>query len=166
MDECIAVFTRDSAEAIKKAHGSAAWQFNIDRARACKFLICYRNAPGSSEHRQAFLVAHISGLRPDPTSGSSRYVVEISDWSDVEGEHLWPGGQRPARYASSLKEALGVPEEEIDFQPLGEKTLDLSYNDQPGAAPRGVDVAEAKRLLAAFYKVSEADISISISIKA
>lgn len=166
MNECIAVFTRDSADAIKKAHGSAAWQLNVDRAKPCKFLICYRNAPGSAEHRQAFLVAHISGLRLDPTSGNSRYVIEISDWAKVDGSHPWPGGQRPARYVSSLKEALGLTEPEIDFQPLDKKRLDYSYNDGAAAPPKGINVAEAKRLLAAFYDVDESDIRITINIRA
>jgi hypothetical protein len=167
-DDAIMVNTRDSAEAILAAHGSAAWSLNSGRASQAKWLVCARNDPERGErHGEAFLVGRISQIapRPDGGEGRTRFVIGISEWAPVQRPNAWRGGQFPLTYGT-LEEFIGVGADSLVFQPLPERTREFSYSEEPPPrrkAEAGITIPEAKRRLAIHLGVSEDQIAISIN---
>jgi hypothetical protein len=168
--KAVCVFTAKTAPQLLAVGGSAAWKLNRGRALEHEFLVCARNrhttwgAASSDEHCAGFLVGKISGVVP---AEEGRWLIQISEYADINVPHVWKGWRFPVRYTSL--EGLGIDESQLHFKPVPE--VDATAIDLNTAASAeggdeettpGLTIAEAKAGLARMFRVSPDAIEITI----
>lgn len=172
-DKCLLLFTSRSVEQMVAEGGSQAWVLNLQRARACLYVVCAWNPRGeyaqpnvNLRHGEAFLVAPITAIetaaRPEP---ENRYIVRFANFAVPPNRKIvWTGKRNPVNYTTLS--ALGFDADGLQFSP----PADGAAPAPPVAAARrgGRDgdlpltIGAAKRGLSLHYGVKPEAIEIVI----
>jgi hypothetical protein len=173
--KCIVVFTNRGIGRLLEEGGSQAWKLDPDRVRKLTYVVCVQNRNdgdwGRPSHDQGegFLIGKISDVAVN-TEGrnGNRYIIKFDEYADINVPDLWEqlGGLRnPVRYLDDL-------ERYVDVDALKWKRVRPETEQEPGPAAlpsvpattetRALDITEAKKALAAFYRVPAAAIEIVI----
>lgn len=165
-DQVVLVLTSETTDAILARGGTGDWVLSPKKVATCKYVICCRklawdNRKEGFEHRAAFLIGLIAGLRKRPGSendrGQPRFLIEISEYATFEREtEISKEGRNPVSY-KSLK-TLGIDPRWLNFEPMPAKAR--SEADAVGEIP--LTIAAAKKALAATFGVSPEDVEIII----
>jgi hypothetical protein len=123
----IALLTHEPVLEILSEGGTGNWVANAQRVRNYPFVVLVRNrrhpsAPADVEHRTAFLVGRISGVRAvseTAVSGYPRVFIEISEYAEVAVSNAWGKSQNPVWFTDL--ETLGIKEDELQFKPVDEE---------------------------------------------
>jgi hypothetical protein len=174
-DNAVVVFTVEGLDTIRHQGGTQYWILNRTRARESEFVILVQNriksevehkrkewkfATADKEHGTAFLIGRIA----DIVRTGSRWLIKISEYSEIDIPEVWKGWRFPVRYMPLSD--LGIDPKSLTFKPLfgakkkGAKTGGTAAIAMSGATP--LTIAEAKHGLAAGLGVSEKNIEITI----
>jgi hypothetical protein len=156
--------------------GSQAWKLNPNRVRKLTYVVCVQNRNdgdwGRPTHEQGegFLIGRITGVEESPESEwKGRFIIRFAEYAEISVPKLWEklGGLRnPVHYLNDL-------EKYVDVERLEWKRVDRNANGESPRAPspavsnetgesHGLDIADAKKALATFYRVPVAAIEIVI----
>ncbi len=160
-DTAIAVFTNRGRDRLLAEGGSQAWALDPGRAAMCNYLVCIQNRRGDGwgqpthKHRHAFLVAKVAGIVPSKET-HGRFMILFTEYAsiDVPIEEKW---RNPVRYTSLS--ALGIHPGSLKFNRMRVRPREPEHKP---AAKVGLDIAGAKKALAAFYGVPTDSIEILI----
>lgn len=164
-ETAIAVFTNRGRSRLLAEGGSQAWTLDPGRAAMCNYLVCIQNrhADGwgqpTHEHRHAFLVAKVAGIVPSKET-AGRFMILFTEYAsiDIPIEEKW---RNPVRYTSLS--ALGIDPDTLKFNRVRVRPREEPRELQgKPAAKEGLDIAGAKKALAAFYGVPTDSIEILI----
>lgn len=167
---CIAVFTCRGRERILREGGSQAWRMSTAQASKRGYIVCVQNrnqgwGNATHPHHTAFLVGKISGVVPSK-GDSTRKLVKISEYADINVPDAWEGGRNPVAYMTL--EEFGIDLENLEFRPVSEKVSsssdgeeifdeeDYEYDVQP------LTIEAAKQGLASYLGVAVEQIEITI----
>lgn len=163
----IAVFTNRGLPRLLAEGGSQSWKLNPARAGKLSYLVCVQNRNdgdwGEPTHQQgqAFLIGKISSVEQSPEAKAKdedRHIINIAEYSEIDIPDFWQGWRNPVRYIEL--EDFGIDPRKLAFKPLtnnaGVPSLATS------SSPQGMDMAQAKKALAAFYGVPTTSIEITI----
>lgn len=173
--KCIVVFTNRGIGRLLEEGGSQAWKLDPDRVRKLTYVVCVQNRNdgdwGRPTHDQGkgFLIGRISGVEVN-TEGrnNNRYIIKFDEYAEISVPDLWErlGGLRnPVRYLDDLERYVDV--DAVEWR----RVQPQSDGEPPSAAPpsvtgvtetRALDISEAKKALAAFYRVPVTAIEIVI----
>ena len=130
MSSAIIVFTAESRDEILGNGGSQSWAVSRERAQKQEYLICVRNAhnalsDGDEQHGTAFLIGRISqvvaALHPKRPHEAGRWMIQISEYVDVNITDVWRGWRNPIRYTSL--EAIGIEPASLTFGIVGQDQI-------------------------------------------
>lgn len=159
-DNVLQVLTFKSVETILGIGGTQSWALDPNRAKACKYAVCCRNAKtrdaeGDEPHGSAFIVGLIRDVVPS-TENDGRWLVRFSKYALVEAADQWEG-RNPVRFYT-------VDEyDDIDFNDLEWKPMPPPIARPATLEPKhGMTIAEAKIALAATFSVDPSAIEITI----
>jgi hypothetical protein len=167
--KCIVVFTNRGVGRLLEEGGSQAWKLDPKRVSKLNYVLCVQNRNDgdwgrpTAEQGEGFLIGKISGVEKSPESESERrFIIRFDRYAEVTIPNLWErlGGLRnPVHYLDNL-------ERFVDVDTLDWKSVDLDREPPRAASPisaeRGLDITEAKKALAAFYRVPVTAIEIVI----
>jgi hypothetical protein len=162
----IVVLTSETVEHILRHGGTGDWVLSAKKASTCKYVVCCRkvawnNKKEGIEHRAAFLIGLIAGLRKKPDSENDRnqprYLIELSEYDTFVHAEAWKEGRNPVSY-KTLK-ALGIDLRGLKFKPMPVPTASAKV---AGSSDAPMTIAAAKKALAASLGVSPDDIEITI----
>lgn len=95
----VKVLTSRSIETMLQMGGSGDWKADKNKLSACRYIINVRNrktgGTGGVAHGTAFMIGKISGVTP---SYDGRYVVNISEYAEINIPGMWDGNQNPVAY--------------------------------------------------------------------
>jgi hypothetical protein len=150
MGDTVAVLTKISQPKLVDNGFTGSWSLDPDRARTRDYVVCVRNAPGEPGDRHAFLVGKVSEVEPSPDR-EGRYRIFFDEFAeiDVSVERKW---RNPVFYTSC--NLLGIDVAELKFKRVKQKAKERERE--------GLDIASAKKALAAFYGVAPENIEIVI----
>lgn len=166
-DNVIQVLTYKSVETILSVGGSQSWAVDRNRAKACKYAVCCRNAntreaEGNEAHGSAFMVGKVSDV-VESTDHDGRWLILFSEYATVNVGDQWEG-RNPVRFYT-----VEDYEGHIDFNALDWKPM-----PEPGAvaAPpkatiasevkQGMTIQQAKDGLALMFGVDPSAVEITI----
>ncbi len=174
--KCVVVFTNPGLGRLLEEGGSQAWKLNPDKVRKLTYVMCVQNRNdgdwGRPTHEQGegFLIGKISGVETNSEDReSNRYIIKFDEYAEISVPKLWEklGGLRnPVHYLNDLEKYVHV-------DGLEWKRIHSHMEGEPprAASPivpnvlsqgRGLDIAEAKKALATFYRVPVTAIEIVI----
>ena len=159
-DSVLQVLTFKSINTILGVGGTQSWALDPNRAKACKYAVCCRNAKtrdaeGSEPHGSAFMIGLISDVVPS-TENDGRWLVLFSKYAEVSVGDQWEG-RNPVRFYTVDQY------DEIDFDGLEWKPMpEPTAKPAPPEAKHGMTIAEAKTALAATFGVDPSAIEITI----
>ena len=169
----VVVFTNRGVGRLLEEGGSQAWKLDPERVRKLTYVVCVQNRNdgdwGRPTHDQGegFLVGRISGVEKNTEDReNNRHIIKFDQYAEISIPNFWEklGGLRnPVHYLNNLEEYLDV--ETLEWKPVRPQT----DGEPPRAASlpsagsdRGLDITEAKKALATFYRVPVAAIEIVI----
>jgi hypothetical protein len=170
--KCVVVFTNRGLGRLLEEGGSQAWKLDPDRVCKLTYVVCVQNRNdgdwGRPTHDQGegFLIGKITGVETN-TEGreSNRYIIKFDEYAEISVPDMWQklGGLRnPVHYLNDLENHVDV--ERLEWK----KIRPLTDGEPPRAVSpaasesRGLDIAEAKKALATFYRVPLTAIEIVI----
>src|SRR5579872_4060633 len=162
--KAVVVFTNRGLGRLLDEGGSQAWKLDPERVRKLTYVVCVQNRDdgdwGRPTHDQGegFLIGKISGVDLNTEDRESdRYIIQFNEYAEISVPKFWKklGGLRnPVRYIDDLERYIdvnGLQWKPVRSHPDGEPPR---ATFRPSATePRGMDIAEAKKALAAFYRV-------------
>lgn len=175
MTKCVVVFTNRGLGRLLEEGGSQAWKLDPNRVRKLTYVVCVQNVNdgdwGRPTHEQGegFLIGRISGVDVSPESETGhRFIIRFDECAEISVPKMWEklGGLRnPVHYLDNLEEYVDL--EKLKWkravpQTDGEPPRAAPLADATPAEPRGLDIAEAKKQLAVFYRVPVNTIEIVI----
>lgn len=175
MDEVILVFTPRGKDKILKAGGSGSWVLNKNRADKAKYIICIQNRePKNTDrdwgellfpHQSAFLIGHISGIKPIKKRVESRvkrWIIKIDEYADIDIPNIWTGNRNPVAY--ELLDDLQIDINRINFKKIPDKEAipNTSDNVEYEEEIMPLTIKEAIKRLSKSLGVSEDKICITI----
>ena len=172
MSEALIVFTGRGVAQILEEGGSQAWALNARRARKCEYLVCVQNHPGEQWARPeapqgvAFLAGRISGVElAGEEHGDNRWIIEISEYAELDFAGLWKGWRNPVKYMSN--DEIGFDPEILQWHKMPKNVMvkreavnvakEVEYKE---VAP--LSIVQAKHGLAAYFGVDIDAIDITI----
>jgi len=166
MENAILVFTARGLSTLLKEGGSQAWVLNPKRARKCAYLVCTQNehkkeawCSPEAPHGSAFLVGKIKSIEVSPESDDKqKWLIRILEYATLQKPSVWDGGRNPVRYVSLSD--IGIDPSELEFKPMP----DISQSTPAATvhSTQAISIEEAKKALAAFYKIGQENIEITI----
>jgi hypothetical protein len=171
--KCVVVFTNRGLDRLLKEGGSQAWKLNPDRVRKLTYVVCVQNRNdgdwGRPTHDQGegFLIGKISDVETNSEDReNNRYIIKFDEYAEISIPKLWEklGGLRnPVHYFNDLETYVDVDGLEWKRRLDGEPPRAASPV-VPNALGegRGLDIAQAKKALATFYRVPVTAIEIVI----
>jgi hypothetical protein len=114
---------------------------------------------------QGFLIGKISSVELSPEGREGRYIVRFSEYAEINKPKMAHDWRNPVRYIEL--EAFGIDPTKLDFKPMPKQEESPSAARSPQAPePKpdvaALDMAAAKKALAAFYNVPVTSIEITI----
>jgi len=173
--KCVVVFTNRGLSRLLEEGGSQAWKLDPDRVRKLTYIVCVQNRNdgdwGQPTHDQGegFLIGKISSVEVNTDDPSNnRYIVKFDEYAEISVPDLWQklGGLRnPVRYLDDLEHYVDV--NALEWKPVQPQNDQEPPSAAPPSAPattqtKALDIAEAKKALAAFYRVPVTAIEIVI----
>ena len=151
--------------------GSRAWVLNPVRARTCAYLVCAWNAYGEHAestaargHREAFLVAPISGIERDADE-PERFIVRFNEFSRYSKPNAWPLPRRNPVSYTTLGD-LEIDVSRLTFSPIASSGGTAATPAMKGSPGEGallpLTIAAAKRGLALQFGVDPDAVEITI----
>lgn len=172
--KCVVVFTNRGVGRLLEEGGSQAWKLDPNRVRKLNYILCVQNRNdgdwGHPTHDQGegFLIGKISGVETSPEAESDRrFIVRFEQYAEISIPDFWEklGGLRnPVHYLDDLEQYVDVDRlnwKSANPQTDGEPPRAASL-PAPGSDNRGLDITEAKKALALFYRVPVTAIEIVI----
>jgi hypothetical protein len=174
--KCLVVFTNRGMGRLLEEGGSQAWKLDPNRVRKLNYVLCVQNRNdgdwGRPTHDQGegFVIGRISGVERSPEAESDRrFIVRFDQYAEISIPDLWEklGGLRnPVHYLDDLERYVDVESliwKSVRPQTDGEPPrAALSNPPTTGSESRGLDISEAKKALATFYRVPVTAIEIVI----
>lgn len=172
--QAIATFTNRGLGRLLAEGGSQAWKLKPDRVKKLKYIVCVQNREDGEwgepthNHQEGFLIGKISGVEPSPEGREGRYIIRFDEYAEIKKPKMAHQWRNPVQYIQL--EDHGIDPSKLNFKPViakanpHEKPLVQDEKEPPPAAPavRPLDMNEAKKALAAFYKVPVSAIEITI----
>lgn len=169
--KAVAVFTNRGLNRLLAEGGTQAWSLQPERVKKLKYVVCTQNRDdgdwGAPTHAQGqgFLIGKISGVELSPEGRESRYIILFDEYAEIDVPNMAYQWRNPVRY-------IELNDFGIDPDKLAWKRASPRPGEPPRAASptepatsaesRGLDIAEAKKALAAFYRVPVTAIEIVI----
>ncbi len=167
--DAIGFFTSKSANRILAAGGIGSYVLSPANARRCKYAVLCRNArskdsPRNSEpHRSAFMIGRITDVVPanwrKPGSDRNRWDVLFDEYALLDVPKVWEK-RSPVRYRNL--EDFGIDPTTLDWKPMPERVAVSGPSDVEDGVEDGMTIEDAKRGLAASFKVPPEAIEITI----
>jgi hypothetical protein len=158
-NDVIALFTTKSVQDCLDAGGTQSWALKPEHAKRCRYAVLCRNPDaewgGKEIHRSAFLIGRISPVVPSSET-AGRWMLTFDEYAIVDKPEVLKDWRNPVRYTTFAK--LGISLAGIKFRPMPRKTTSSSTAETPAK----IDIATAKKGLAAHYGVSPEDVEITI----
>ena len=163
-NDVIALFTTKSVQACLDLGGTQSWALNPANAKSCRYAVLCRNPDadwgGKEMHRTAFLIGRISPVIPS-TERPGRWMLTFDEYALIDKPEVWKDWRNPVRYTTLAK--LGISLAEIKFKPMPSKAKGSGATSPSNTeAPTRIDIATAKRCIAAYYSVRPEDVEITI----
>lgn len=168
----VAVFTNRGLNCLLAEGGTQAWVLNPERVRKLTYVVCAQNREDGSwgepthSQGQGFLIGRISTVDASPEPGrEDRFIIRFDEYAEIDVPHMAYQWRNPVRYIRL--EDHGIDPKTLTFLPLEQsksKSVHHDLDSANSAAPsiRPLDMASAKRSLAAFYNVPVNSIEITI----
>ena len=155
--DTVVVFTSSNMEDLLQEGGSGWWVLDKDRAEKMKYVVCVQNTNGPkhfdgkkySDQNTAFVVGKLSGVLSSYHDGKERFLLQFSEYAEIEIANKWDGSRNPVRYVN-LEDFLG------NYKFEYKKMHKVEDNVQP------LSLEEAKQRLATTLGVKVEQISITI----
>lgn len=163
-NDAIALFTTKSVQTCLDVGGTQSWALNPENAKGCRYAVLCRNPDadwgGRELHHTAFMIGRISPVVPS-TETPRRWMLTFDEYALINKPDVWKDWRNPVRYTTLAK--LGISLAEIKFKPMpmkarGSEAFSLSKTE----TPTKIDIATAKRCVAAYYSVRPEDVEITI----
>lgn len=173
--KAVVVFTNRGLDRLLQEGGSQAWKLDPDRVRKLNYIVCVQNrndgdwGQPTNDQGEGFLVGKISGVEVNTDDPSNnRYIIRFDQYAKISVPDMWEklGGLRnPVRYLDDLENYIEV--NALEWKPVqsphsGESSVAAPSSPSAARETRGLDIADAKKALAAFYRVPETAIEIVI----
>lgn len=166
MSDIVMVFTGKSLGTMIKEGGSGHWRANESNLRKSKYVICTRNCNAEwseldQPHGKGFLIGKIKGIERSPEYDTPRYVIQISEYAEIDFPQMWPGNHNPVAYmdfGDLLVQGMRIDPEALDWKPFPapEAVAD------PVAAIKPLSIQEAKLGVAKMLGIDPACVKILI----
>lgn len=162
--DVVMVFTSKSLETMKKEGGSGNWSARRDRLQHAQWIVAVRNrhsnwSQGDEPHGSAFLIGHVTGVKPSPPSRPNRFVIAFDRYAEIKIENAWGHGRNPVTY-TSLSE-LGINPEQLDWKPFVEsESADAIHIS---STPSSV-VDQARAMIASSFAINPGSVKITIDM--
>lgn len=168
----IVVFTNRGVGRLLEEGGSQRWKLDPERVRKLTYILCVQNRNDGEWGRptarqgEGFLVGKISTVEPSNEDGTEgRYIIKFEEYAEVSVPDLWEklGGLRnPVHYVNDLETYVDV--EKLEWKSVNSRTDGEPPRaaSLPSTGVQSLDMAEAKKALAAFYNVPVTSIEITI----
>lgn len=167
MPRVIRLVTRDTAQDMLDAAGSAAWYGNRSSFEGADYFLAVEK--GS---RNPVLLAKIAKVVPVPESGPKRFSLQFKRYVLADGLQYEPDNSSNPAISRELSDILpDVELESLDWKTAPKPKKKWSFTGHPdrppqqmqsGPRPRSLTIAEAKRGLSAGLGVDEDQIEILI----
>lgn len=159
----IAIYTGKPTETILEDGGSQAWVLDRKNAQKAEYgVLCFNPyaewSKGNADHGAAFFIGKISGVAPSPIE-PERSIVLFDEYAEVNLPEIWGGWRNPIKYTSL--EELGINIEELNFQPMPEKTA-TSPDSVAQVVNQSLTIEAAKAGLAQTFGVKPEAVEITI----
>jgi hypothetical protein len=106
------------------------------------------------------MIGRISSVVPS-TEIPGRWIPTFDEYAVIDKPEAWKGWRNPVRYTTLTK--LGISLAEIKFRPMPRKAKESdATSSSKTETPTKIDIATAKKALAAYYGVSPEDVEITI----
>lgn len=120
MSTAVAVFCGKSKEKIIREGGTQSWRLVPANAAQHEFVVCCRSGvdwvEGNEERGSAFLVGRIAGVVRATDTTDERYLIQMSEYAEVDVAHAWKGWRNPVKYTTL--EELGIDLSGLAFEPI------------------------------------------------
>jgi hypothetical protein len=163
-NDVLALFTTKSAQACLDIGGTQSWALNPENAKKCRYAVLCRNPDadwgGKELHRTAFMIGRISPVVPS-TETPGRWMLTFDQYAIIDKPEVWKDWRNPVRYTTFAK--LGISLADLKFKPMprraeGSEGTSISKTE----TPTKIDIATAKRWVAAYYSVKPEAVEITI----
>lgn len=152
MAKVIKVFSGKSLNTMVTEGGTGHWKLSKVRAAKCDYVVVVRNrhadwSEAGVDHRTAFLIGKITGVK----AVDDRFVVQFSEYADINIANAWDGSRNPVGYTTLEAENI--------------KVASLKWRPFPGLGSVSVSpltVEEAKAGLASSLGINPDQIEIII----
>lgn len=173
--KAVVVFTNRGLGRLLEEGGSQAWKLDPERVRKLNYIVCVQNrndgdwGQPTNDQGEGFLVGKISGVEVNTDDPSNnRYIIRFDQYAKISVPDMWEklGGLRnPVRYLDDLENYIDM--NVLEWKPVrsprdGEPSRSAPPSQSAARETRGLDISDAKKALAAFYRVPETAIEIVI----
>lgn len=164
-DNVIQVLTYKSVETILSVGGTQSWAVDRNRAKACKYAVCCRNAntreaEGNEAHGSAFMVGKVSGV-VESTDHDGRWLILFSEYATVNVGDQWEG-RNPVRFYTVEDYDGHIDFDALDWKPMPEPASVAPATTKAVAAVQGMTIPQAKEALAVTFGVDPSAVEITI----
>lgn len=109
MDNVIKVFSGKSLSTMVKEGGTGHWKLSKARAAKCDYVVVVRNrhadwSEAGVDHRTAFLIGKVAGVK----AVDDRFVVQFSEYADIDIANAWDGSRNPVGYTTLEAESIKI----------------------------------------------------------
>ena len=160
--KAIAVFTNRGRDLLIAEGGSQAWKLKPERVKRLSYVLCVQNPAdgdwGRPTHAQgtAFLLGKIADVVPAAGKrDAGRFMIRFASYAEINIPDFWQW-RNPVHYVDL--EDYGIDPSKLIFTPMRNRTVEAL----PVAGTQALDMTQAKKALAAFYKVEPEAIEIVI----
>lgn len=169
--KAVAVFTNRGRDRILSERGTQAWVLKPANAKKFKYVVCAQNRDdgdwGAPTHAQGqgFLIGKLKDVLPSPEGRAGRYIITFDEYAEINVPNMAYQWRNPVRYIE-LND-FGIDPEKLTWKRNslhtdGEPPRAASLPEVTPTETRGLDIADAKKALAVFYRVPVNNIEIVI----
>lgn len=167
--KAVAVFTNRGLDTLLAEGGTQAWALQPERVKKLTYVVCTQNREdgdwGKPTHAQGqgFLIGKIKNVQPSPEGREGRYIIMFDEYAEIDVPNMAYQWRNPVRYIE-LND-FNIDPDKLTWKRNARHTDGRSPRaDAPAAhaSDGGMDIADAKKALAAFYRVPVTNIEILI----
>jgi hypothetical protein len=161
--KAVAVFTNRGLDMLVAEGGTQAWKLNPKRVARRRYVVCTQNRNAdwgqpTHEHGQGFLIGKISSVDRSSEPGcENRYIIRFSEYAEINVPEMAKYWRNPVRYIDL--DEHGIDPAKLKFKKVSSAKAETA---NPRAEEQRLNMAEAKKALAAFYKIPSSSIEIMI----
>lgn len=169
--KAVAVFTNRGLNRLLSEGGTQAWSLKPANAKKFKYVVCAQNRDdgdwGAPTHAQGqgFLIGKLKDVLPSPEGRAGRYIITFDEFAEIDVPNMAYQWRNPVRYIE-LND-FGIDPDKLTWKRItphtdGKPARAVSLPEATPAEPLPLDIAEAKKALASFYRVPINNIEIVI----